>query len=83
MGHRFFLLRKNGLCVNYRVLNKNMILDSYPLPHNNELLSRLQGAKYSSIYMMDTSTSLLLDFVTPWHILAYNFQTVHILIVIS
>ena len=23
---------------------------------------------------------LLLDFVTLWHILAYNFQTVHILI---
>ena len=22
----------------------------------------------------------LLDFVTPWHILAYNFQTVYILI---
>ena len=22
----------------------------------------------------------MLDFVTPWHILAYNFQTVHILI---
>ena len=27
------------------------------------------------------SIDIMLDFVTPWHILAYNFQTVHILII--
>ena len=43
--------KKNGclrLCVNYRALNKNTIVDLYPLPHINELLSRLQGAKFFS-----------------------------------
>ena len=36
------------LCVNYQALNKNMIVDSYPLLCIDELLSRLQGAKYCS-----------------------------------
>ena len=36
------------LCVDYRALNKNMILDSYPLPCIEELLSWLKGAQYFS-----------------------------------
>ena len=46
-----FAKKKDGrlrLCVNYRALNKNTIVDSYPLPRIDELLSRLQGAKYFS-----------------------------------
>ena len=46
-----FAKKKDGrlrLCVDYRALNKNTIVDSYPLPHIDELLSRLQGAKYFS-----------------------------------
>ena len=34
------------LCVNYRALNKNMIIDLYPLTCIDELLCRLQGSKY-------------------------------------
>ena len=52
MGHQFFLLRKkNGYlrpCIDYWALDKNTIMDSYPLPYIDELLSRLQGAKYFS-----------------------------------
>ena len=52
MGHQFYLLRKKvgrlRLCVDYRALNKNTIVDSYPLPRIDELLSRLQGTKYFS-----------------------------------
>ena len=46
-----FSKKKDGrlrLCVDYRALNKNTIADSYPLPCIDELLSRLQGAKYFS-----------------------------------
>ena len=46
-----FAKKKDGrlrLCVDYRALNKNTIVDSYPLPHIDELLSRLQGARYFS-----------------------------------
>ena len=46
-----FAKKKDGrlrLCVDYRALNKNTIVDSYPLPRIDELLSRLQGAKYFS-----------------------------------
>ena len=52
MGHQFYLLRKKDghlrLCVDYQALNKNTMVDSYPLPHINELLSRLQGTRYFS-----------------------------------
>ena len=46
-----FAKKKDGhlrLCVDYRALNKNTIVDSYPLPRIDELLSRLQGARYFS-----------------------------------
>ena len=46
-----FVKKKNGrlrLCIGYRALNKNTIVDSYPLPRIDELLSRLQGAEYFS-----------------------------------
>ena len=46
-----FAKKKDGclrLCIDYRALNKNTIVDSYPLPRIDELLSRLQGDKYFS-----------------------------------
>ena len=46
-----FAKKKDGqlrLCVDYCALNKNTISDSYPLPHIEELLSRLKGAQYFS-----------------------------------
>lgn len=39
-----FAKKKDGrlrLCVDYRALNKNTVVDSYPLPRIDELLSRL------------------------------------------
>ena len=46
-----FAKKKDGrlrLCIDYRALNKNTILDSYPLPCIEELLSPLKGAQYFS-----------------------------------
>ena len=35
-------------CVDYRALNKNTVRNSYPLPRIDDLLDKLQGAKYFS-----------------------------------
>ena len=46
-----FTKKKDGklrMCIDYRTLNKNTILDSYPLPRIDELLARLRGAKVFS-----------------------------------
>ena len=46
-----FTKKKDGclrLCVDYVALNKNTIVDSYPLPRIDELLSKLQRARYFS-----------------------------------
>ena len=46
-----FTIEKDGqllLCVDYHVLNKNTISNSYLLPHIGELLSWLKGAQYFS-----------------------------------
>ena len=52
MGHQILFSEKKDGClriyVNYQAFNKNMIVDSYPLPHIDEVPSRLQGAKYFS-----------------------------------
>jgi Reverse transcriptase (RNA-dependent DNA polymerase) len=46
-----FARKKNGklrMCIDYRQLNSNTVLDSYPLPRIDELTSRLNGAKVFS-----------------------------------
>ena len=34
--------------IDYHVLSKNTITDSYPIPQIDEMLSRLKGARYFS-----------------------------------
>ena len=46
-----FTKKKDGglcMCFNYRQLNSNTVVDAYPLPRIDELLSRLDGAKVFS-----------------------------------
>jgi hypothetical protein len=43
--------KKNGetrLCLDYRSLNQWTVKNSFPLPHSDDLLTNLQGAKYFS-----------------------------------
>ena len=39
---------KLRMCVDYRALNKNTIVDRYPLPRIDELLARLDGCSLFS-----------------------------------
>ena len=46
-----FARKKDGrlrMCIDYRQLNENTIKDAYPLPRIDELMGRLNGAKYFS-----------------------------------
>ena len=36
------------MCVDYRSLNQNTIIDKYPLPRIDDILDRLQGSKVFS-----------------------------------
>ena len=36
------------MCIDYHVLNKNTITNSYPLPQIDKILTRLKGARYFS-----------------------------------
>ena len=33
------------MCIDYRTLNANVVLDAWPLPRIDEVLSRLRGAR--------------------------------------
>ena len=39
---------KLRMCIDYRALNKNTVLDRYPLPRIDSLLAQLQGARVFS-----------------------------------
>ena len=46
-----FARKKNGklrMCIDYRQLNSNTVLDAYPLPQIDELTSQLNGTKVFS-----------------------------------
>ncbi len=46
-----FAKKKDGglrMCIDYRALNNNTVLDRYPLPRIDDLLQRLNGAKVFS-----------------------------------
>uniref|UniRef100_A0A0G4IBU2 Reverse transcriptase domain-containing protein n=1 Tax=Chromera velia CCMP2878 TaxID=1169474 RepID=A0A0G4IBU2_9ALVE len=46
-----FVTKADGtqhICINYTQLNKICVRDRYPLPHPDDLISRLHGAKYFS-----------------------------------
>ena len=46
-----FAKKKDGrlrMCIDYRQLNSNTVIDSYPLPRIDELTNRLNGAKVFS-----------------------------------
>ena len=46
-----FAKKKDGglrMCIDYRALNNNTVLDRYPLPRIDDLLQRLNGARVFS-----------------------------------
>ena len=46
-----FAKKKDGrlrMCIDYRALNSQTVTDSFPLPRIDELLSRINGARYFS-----------------------------------
>ena len=34
------------MCIDYRTLNANVVLDAWPLPHIDEVLSHLRGVRF-------------------------------------
>ena len=53
-----FTEKKSGgslrLCIDYRSLNANTVIDAWPLPRIDDLLSRLKGARvFSSLDLQD------------------------------
>jgi len=36
------------MCIDYRALNKKTLKNRYPIPHINELMDELRGAKFLS-----------------------------------
>lgn len=59
-----FTLRKNGkvrLCVDYRELNKAIVMDSHPLPHMDDIFSEMRGATiFSTIDLANAYHQVLL-----------------------
>lgn len=45
------LVKKDGtlhMCIDYKALKKMALKNRYPIPHNDELMDELRGAKYFS-----------------------------------
>ena len=81
--------RKSGgdlrLCVDYRALNANKVINGWLLPHIDDLLSQLKGAKvFSSLDLCDIiiryQLILLIDIKQPLHavISSVSIQLCHL-----
>ena len=61
-----FAEKKSGgglrLCVDYRTLNANIVINAWPLPHIDYLLSQLKGASiFSSLNLRNGYNKILID----------------------
>ena len=65
-GHPILFAEKKGgklrMCTDYRTLNSNTIIDAWPLPHIDDLLSHLRGARvFSKLDLRDGYHQIPID----------------------